>query len=131
MKIDDSAWIDENFRAYHARFAPYFHRPEPREQGEKYLRALLAPVERKNGWQIAEFLGDSTPDRIQRLLSHAGWDVDGVGDEHIRFCELLQGEAVLLQFLLPFLRVKPRKSTRKSFQRTTDYRYVVGRRSFW
>jgi len=93
MDIADSAWIDDDFRSYHARFAPYFCRPEPREQGEKYLRALLAPIERKNGWQIAEYLGDSTPDRTQRLLSKAGWDVDGVRDEHIRFCSEHFGES--------------------------------------
>jgi SRSO17 transposase len=93
MEIADSAWIEDDFRSFHARFAPFFFRPEPREQGEKYLRALLGPVERKNGWQISEFLGDATPDRTQRLLSRAGWDVDGVRDEHIRFCSENFGEA--------------------------------------
>lgn len=93
MDIADSSWIDDGFRSYHARFAQYFSRAEPREQSEKYLRALLAPIERKNGWQIAEYLGDSTPDRTQRLLSRAEWDVDGVRDEHIRFCSEEFGES--------------------------------------
>jgi len=43
-----------DFAAFHARFATVFHRREPREQSAKYLRALLAPVRRKNGWQLAE-----------------------------------------------------------------------------
>ena len=28
----------------------------------EYLKGLLSPVERKNGWQLAEQAGDSTPD---------------------------------------------------------------------
>jgi SRSO17 transposase len=38
-------------------------------------------VERKNGWQIAEWVGDLTPDGIQRLLSTAKWDADLVRDD--------------------------------------------------
>ncbi|TMQ93462.1 transposase, partial [Actinomadura soli] len=42
---------------------------------------LLAPVERKNGWQLAEAAGDLQPDRMQRLLSSARWDARGVRDD--------------------------------------------------
>jgi len=69
------AWA-EDFEAFHARFAPVFVRSEPREQAAKYLRGLLAPIERKNGWQVAEAVGDATPDRTQRLLYRAKWDAD-------------------------------------------------------
>ena len=31
-----------------------FRRPEPRRRALDYLRGLLSPVERKNGWQLAE-----------------------------------------------------------------------------
>lgn len=40
------------------------------------MSALLGDVPRKNGWQIAEYVGDATPDRTQRLLNHAVWDHD-------------------------------------------------------
>ena len=40
------------------------------------LRGLLSPVERKNGWQLAEQAGDATPDGVQRLLSTYQWDAD-------------------------------------------------------
>ncbi len=53
----------EDFEAFHARFAHLFARSEPREQAAKYLRGLLAPIPRKNGWQVAEAVGDVTPDR--------------------------------------------------------------------
>ena len=34
-----------------------------------YLKGLLGSVERKNGWQLAEYAGDATPDGVQRLLA--------------------------------------------------------------
>ena len=46
-----------------------------------YLRGLLAPVERKNGWQLAEAAGDATPDGVQDFLSRAQWDADAVRDD--------------------------------------------------
>jgi SRSO17 transposase len=57
-----------------ARVAGRFGRVEPRRQARAYLTGLLAPVERKNGWQLAEAAGDATPDRMQRLLGSARWD---------------------------------------------------------
>ena len=35
------------------RLAPRFGRIEPRQRALSYLHGLLAPVERKNGWQLA------------------------------------------------------------------------------
>ncbi len=59
------AWA-EDFEAFHARFAYLFARREPRKQAAKYLQGLLAPIPRKNGWQVAEAVGDATPDRTQQ-----------------------------------------------------------------
>ena len=52
-----------------ARLAPRFGRVEPRRRALAYLRGLLAPVGRKNGWQLAEAAGDRTPDGMQDFLS--------------------------------------------------------------
>src|SRR3954453_22363820 len=57
-----------------ARFGRLFVRAEPRGQAGRYLEGLLGPVERKNGWQLAEHLGDARPWRTQRVLSHVLWD---------------------------------------------------------
>jgi SRSO17 transposase len=46
-----------------------------------YLHGLLSRVERKNGWQLAEQVGEATPDGIQRLLNGHRWDADGVRDD--------------------------------------------------
>jgi len=52
-------WAAE-FEDFHARFAELFDRSEPREEARQYLRGLLAPVKRKNCWQMAEAMGSST-----------------------------------------------------------------------
>src|SRR5919199_5792126 len=64
-----------------ARIAPRFSRAEPRRRALAYLRGLLAPLERKNGWQLAEAAGDGTPDGVQDFLSRMRWDADAVRDD--------------------------------------------------
>src|SRR4051795_13462896 len=64
-----------------ARIAPRFVRAEPRRRAAAYLRGLLAPVERKNGWQLAETAGDRTPDGVQDFLSRMRWDAEAVRDD--------------------------------------------------
>ena len=63
------------------RIAPRFHRVEVRRRTGAFLRGLLAAVERKNSWQLAEQAGAATPDGMQRLLNHARWDPDEVRDD--------------------------------------------------
>jgi len=65
----------------HARIAHRFARAEARERAGRYLAGLLNRVERKNGWQLAEAIGESGPRGVQRLLSAATWDADGVRDD--------------------------------------------------
>jgi SRSO17 transposase len=63
------------------RLAPCFARSEARRHAQAYLWGLLSPVERKNGWQLAEVVGDRTPYAIQHLLGRADWDPDAVRDD--------------------------------------------------
>ena len=65
----------------HECIAGRFRRPEPRRRALDYLRGLLSPVERKNGWQLAEQAGDATPYGVQHLLSTCVWDADLVRDD--------------------------------------------------
>ena len=58
------------------RLGRLFGRPEPRRQAGLYLEGLLSATERKNGWQLAEQIGDARPWRTQRVLSHVLWDAD-------------------------------------------------------
>src|ERR671928_1064686 len=65
----------------HARIAPRFRRPEVRQRARHYLAGLLGSVDRKNGWQLAEQLGEQHPRGVQRLLDGAQWDADAVRDD--------------------------------------------------
>src|SRR3954470_20390780 len=60
-QTDVQAWAD-GLDGVVDRIAPRFGRVEPRRRARAYLGGLLAPVERKNGWQLAEAVGDATPD---------------------------------------------------------------------
>jgi SRSO17 transposase len=63
------------------KVAPRFGRVEVRHRAGGFLQGLLSAAERKNGWQLAEQAGDTTPDGMQRLLNHARWDPDEVRDD--------------------------------------------------
>lgn len=81
------AWdaLAQDFEAFHGRFASLFARREPREQAVKYVQALMGAAARRNGWQLAEAIGDPTPDRVQRLLYSADWSADEARDRLMQF----------------------------------------------
>ena len=88
----------EGIERVHQCIAGRFRRPEPRRRALEYLKGLLSPVERKNGWQLAERAGDSTPYGVQRLLSGYVWDADLVRDDLRQYVieHLGDGDAVLV-----------------------------------
>ena len=57
-------WQTEVERRIGAQFA----RREVRWRAWASIRGLLSPVERKNGWQIAEVNGETTPYGVQHVL---------------------------------------------------------------
>ncbi len=67
--------------ALHGRIAKRFRRSEARERAKRYVAGLLDRIERKNGWQLAEHLGERGPQGVQRLLNTADWDTDAVRDD--------------------------------------------------
>lgn len=73
------AWRDD-LGALAGRLGELFVRPEPRRQAGLYLEGLLSTAQRKNGWQLAEQIGDARPWRTQRVLSHALWDEGAARD---------------------------------------------------
>ena len=79
-QADVQGWTD-GLDGVVGRIAPRFGRAEPRRRARTYLRGLLAPVERKNSWQLAEAVGDATPDGVQDFLSRVHWDADAVRDD--------------------------------------------------
>jgi SRSO17 transposase len=93
------------------RIGPQFRRAEARARAGHLVRALLAPMERKNGWQLAEEMGERSPHGPQRLLAEADWDEEAVRDELRTYvCEHLgEPEGVLVVDETGFLK-KGKKS---------------------
>ena len=72
-----SSYLEE----LHARIAHRFRRPEVRKRTRSYIAGLFSDVGRKNGWQMAESMGETRPRGVQHLLNDACWDADGVRDD--------------------------------------------------
>ena len=91
------SWKGELWRA-HERMAGLFARSEPRERSLAYLEGLLSGCERKNGWPLAEWIGDATPYAVQHLLDRARWDADQARDRVREYAveQLQSAEAVLI-----------------------------------
>lgn len=49
-------------------------------EAEKYIKGLLSRAERKNGWQMSEILGESTPYKMQQFINRGRWSADGLRD---------------------------------------------------
>jgi len=85
-----------------------FGRCDLRRRASSYVRGLRGSVERKNGWQLAEHVGDATPHGIQRLLDRARWDADEVRDvlmDYARAHLLVEGDhGVLIRDETGFLK---------------------------
>ena len=79
-RSEAEGWAEE-LEAVAGRIAPRFGRAEPRRRALAYLQGLLAPLERKNGWPLAEAAGDHTPDGMQEFLARVHWDADALRDD--------------------------------------------------
>ncbi len=71
----------ETLGELHRRIGHRFARSEARERVKRYLVGLLGKIERKNGWQMAEAIGERDPQGVQRLLNSAKWDADEVRED--------------------------------------------------
>lgn len=90
MQAEEMEVWEKELDVVMGRVGRRFRRAEARERAKGYIRGLVSEIKRKNGWQLAEHIGDPTPDGVQRLLSSAVWDVEGVReDERAIAVELL------------------------------------------
>jgi SRSO17 transposase len=84
MPLEMPCWVD-SFAEFCGRFDDLFARSKTREQARKYVRGLLAPLERKTSRQLSRRLHDSAPDRMQRLLYRVAWDAEEARDRLQQF----------------------------------------------
>lgn len=80
LTIDATDWTGELERVSQ-RLRPRFARAEMRVRSRRYLLGLLSGAARKNGWQLAEAVGERSPHGMQDLLSRAVWDAEAVRDD--------------------------------------------------
>ena len=78
--VDPAGWQDVLDRVL-ASFADRFTRVEPRRTAAAFVTGLLAELEVKTCWQLAEQAGHARPDAMQRLLYRARWDADAARDD--------------------------------------------------
>jgi SRSO17 transposase len=85
--LPDGAVTEDDLKAWDAEFGnicelinPLFYRTDSRAHAERYLRGLLSPLERKNGWTMSEFAGLREPKALQRFLNLTQWDSDKLRD---------------------------------------------------
>src|SRR4051794_24660060 len=83
--VDVVAGWAADFDLLMGRVGPCFSRHDLRGRARDYVRGLLGRVDRKNGWQVAEYAGDDTPYGVQRLLGRARWAAGEVRDEVRRY----------------------------------------------
>lgn len=76
---DLTEWSAE-FASLTDRISSLFVHPKSRSHARQYLEGLLAPIERKNGWTIAEHAGEKEPKAMQRFLNLASWDAHALRD---------------------------------------------------
>lgn len=106
------------------RISDRFARREQRQHAWRYLQGLMSRIERKNGWQLAEQLGDSTPVNLQHFIARAEWDADAVRDDLRNYVaeHLGDPEAILIVDETGFL-----KKGRKSVGVKRQYSGTAGR----
>lgn len=75
------------------RMGSVFARSETRQRAQSYLQGLLSPLERKNGWQLAEEAGESTPYAMQYFLDRAVWDAEHLRDVLREYVSETMGDA--------------------------------------
>jgi SRSO17 transposase len=106
------------------RIDRHFARAEARGRLRAYLRGLLSPIGRKNGWQLAEALGYRTPHGVQHLLGRAEWSADAVRDDLLSYVkeQLADPQGILVIDETGFL-----KKGRKSVGVARQYSGAAGR----
>jgi SRSO17 transposase len=76
-RADLDVW-ESKLESMLARIRPLFYRTESKRHAEQYMRGLLSSIQRKNGWTIAEHVGEPEPTALQRFLNLSPWDADAL-----------------------------------------------------
>jgi SRSO17 transposase len=73
--------IEEAYNKLMERIAPIFHNELGFSNANNYIRGLLGSAERKNGWQLSEYIGENRPYKIQQFLYRGASSSEEVRDK--------------------------------------------------
>jgi SRSO17 transposase len=78
------------------------------QNAQKYLKGLMGSSERKNGWQLSEYLGESTPYALQQFIYRGRYNADDLRDELRNYVgeKLGEDEGVLVVDETGFLKLR-------------------------
>jgi SRSO17 transposase len=91
MEINRSEYENE-YNNFVSRYGKIFSNESGFKNMQKYLKGLIGTAERKNGWQMAEFLGETTPYSIQQFIYRGRYSADELRDELMRYVNENIGE---------------------------------------
>jgi len=84
MEMKLPTWeMDSGYLELMNRIARVFPSKPSFQNAQKYMRGLLSHAERKNGWQMAEAVGDATPYALQQFIYRSPFSADKLRD-HLR-----------------------------------------------
>lgn len=89
--------VEKEIQELKSRMQKCYYSKSGVNEAEKYIKGLLSRAERKNGWQMSEILGESTPYRMQQFICRGRWSADKLRDvlqEYVK--EKLQDESAVL-----------------------------------
>ena len=79
QKIKDT--LERGINEVAERIKNNFMNRSGREMARQYITGLMSAAERKNGWQISEILGQSTPYSVQQFLYRGNFSADDLRDD--------------------------------------------------
>ena len=68
--------IEKEMEELKSRMKKCYYSKSGLNEAEKYMKGLLSRAERKNGWQMSEVLGESTPYKMQQFIYRGRWSAD-------------------------------------------------------
>jgi SRSO17 transposase len=73
--------IESEFNNLIMRMGKIFASESGFKMAQNYIKGLLSSIERKNGWQMAEYIGAATPYAIQQFLYRGRFSADEIRDK--------------------------------------------------
>ena len=104
------AQAEREIEALTGRLRPHVRRGAAHRHAGESVRGLLGPVERKNGWPVAEHVGHRHPRTLQRVIDRSAWDAEAVRDDLLDqvIAELGDEDGVLVVDETGFLKKGPK-----------------------